>query len=194
MEPMTIVIAAVAAVGVLLVFVSLAGGSDVNARLERYAAASPAEGAPKKDLGERFATSARLANITRVVERRDWGSNLARELARADVALKPSEFLGIRFGAIVGVPMLMIILSPLISFLGNPIVWIVGVGVGWWLPRFWLNRRKSSPAQGVQLGPGGHDHAACQLAACRFVVSAVRGDGRTRGTAADLDRVLARSP
>ena len=50
--PIAIIVAAVAAVGVLLVFVSLAGGSDVNARLEQYAGTSPSsEGAPKKDLG-----------------------------------------------------------------------------------------------------------------------------------------------
>ena len=41
MEPLTILVAAVAAVGVMLVFISLAGGSDVNARLERYASAEP---------------------------------------------------------------------------------------------------------------------------------------------------------
>lgn len=145
MDPMTLVVAALAAVGVLLVFLSLAGGSDVNARLERYAAAAPADRMDKahRDLGERLAGSAALASINRVVERRDWGSNLARELARADVALKPSEFLAIRVGAIVGVPLLMVILSPLIGFLGSPLAWIVGVGVGFWLPRFWLNRRKS---------------------------------------------------
>ena len=40
----------------------------------------------------------RLASFNRVVEKRDWGSNLARELARADLALKPSEFLAIRAG------------------------------------------------------------------------------------------------
>src|SRR3954453_7168384 len=152
MEPLTLIVAAVAAVGVLLVFISLASGSDVNDRLERYAAASPTDRAPRKDLGERFATSARLANINRVVEKRDYGSNLARELARADVALKPSEFLAIRFAAILGVPLGMIILSPFISFLGSPIVWLVGAGIGWWVPKFWLGRRKSSRLKAFNSG------------------------------------------
>ena len=89
MDPLTIIVAALAAVGVLLVFVSLVGGSNVNARLERYAAAAPVDRSttPKKDLGERFATSVAMANLNRVVERRDWGSNLARELARGCSAL-----------------------------------------------------------------------------------------------------------
>jgi tight adherence protein B len=145
MDPMTIIVAALAAVGVLLVFMSLAGGPNVNDRLERYAAAAPTESSSKqkKDLSQRFATSVAMANLNRVVERRDWGSNLARELARADLTLKPSEFLAIRFAAVVGVPLVMILLGAFVSFLASPIALIVGVVLGFWLPNFWLGRRKS---------------------------------------------------
>jgi tight adherence protein B len=145
MEPLTIVIAAAAAVGVLLVFISLAGGSDVNARLERYAAGEQLTKDPqaKKDLGERIGSSSAMANFNRVVEKRDWGSNLARELARADLVLKPSEFLVIRFAAMFGIPLAMFLLSGLLPLLGSPIAWVGGFVVGYWLPRFWLNRRKA---------------------------------------------------
>jgi tight adherence protein B len=145
MEPLTILVAALAAVGVLLVFVSLAGGSQVNARLERYASATPTDKAdqPRRDLSERLAASTALASFNRVVERRDYGSNLARELARADLALKPTEYLAIWFGAMFGLPLVMIVLSPFVPFLGSPIAWIVGFMVGWFIPRFWLNRRKA---------------------------------------------------
>jgi tight adherence protein B len=149
---MTLAVAGLAALGVLLVFASLASGSDVNARLERYAAAAPSDKAPKKDLGERLAASSALANINRVVEKRDFGSNLARELARADVALKPSEFLAIRFALVIGIPLVMIILSTFVAPLGSPIVWIVGLVVGFWLPKFWLNRRKSSRLKAFNAG------------------------------------------
>jgi tight adherence protein B len=144
MDPLVILIAAGAAVGVLLIFVSFAGGSDVNARLERYAASETdrRQTDGKRDLGERIATSAALANFNRIVERRDWGSNLARELARADLALKPTEFLAIRAGALVGLPLLFISLSPLVSFFASPIMWIAALVVGFWLPKFWLGRRK----------------------------------------------------
>ncbi len=152
MDPMILVVAGLAAVGVLLVFASLASGSDVNARLERYASAAPSDKAPKKDIGERLAASSALANINRVVEKRDFGSNLARELARADVALKPSEFLAIRFALIIGIPLFMIILSTFIAPLGSPIVWIVGVVIGFWLPKFWLNRRKGSRLKAFNSG------------------------------------------
>jgi tight adherence protein B len=145
MEPLTLVVAAVAAVGVLLVFISLAGGSDVNARLERYASPEPVERTKegKRDLGERLAASSALASFNRVVDKRDWGSDTARELARADLALKPSEFLAIRLLALFGIPLTMFLLSPIISVLGSPIAWVVGLIVGYWLPKFWLNRRKA---------------------------------------------------
>jgi tight adherence protein B len=141
---MTIIVAAVAAVGILLVFLSLASGSDVNARLERYAAAAPGDKKQdKKDLGERWAASSALASLNKVVEKRDFGTSLARELARADLALKPSEFLAIRFAATVGVPLVMIVLSPIVSLFSSPILWLIGAVVGYWVPGFWLNRRKS---------------------------------------------------
>ena len=155
MEPITLFVGAAAAVGVLLIFVSLAGGSDVNARLERYAAPSDtvhaAPGA-RLDLGERIAASAAMASFNRVIERRDWGSNLARELARADLALKPTEFLAIRAAAMFGLPLAAISLSPIISLLGSPILWVAALMLGYWLPRFWLNRRKSRRLKAFNAG------------------------------------------
>ena len=154
MEPLTILVAAVAAVGVLLVFVSLAGGSDVNARLERYASTAPQDvtGQPRRDLGDRIASSAALASFNRVVEKRDWGSNLARELARADLALKPTEFLAIRIAAMLGVPAVMIALSPFVLLFSSPVTWIAGLVLGYWLPRVWLNRRKARRLKAFNAG------------------------------------------
>ena len=147
MEPLTLLIAALAAVGVLLIFASLAGGSNVNARLELYATPTVDEKAasaqPRRDLGERISSSAALTSFNRVVEKRDWGSSLTQELARADLVLKPSEFLAIRFGAMLAGPLVMIILSPFIGLFGSPLMWVLGLVIGYWLPRLWLNRRKS---------------------------------------------------
>ncbi len=144
MDPIAILVAAAAAVGVLLVFISLTGGSDVNARLERYAAAAPSDKAaqPRRDMGEMLAGSAMMASVNRMVERRDYGSNLARELARADLALKPSEFLAIRLGALLGLPLAAFLLGPIVPVLSSPIAWLAGLVLGFWLPGFWLGRRK----------------------------------------------------
>lgn len=145
MEPIALVVAVAAGLAVLLIFLGLASGSDVTARLERYAAAPQAEteSREKQNLGQVIATSAAMANLNRVVERRDWGANLSRELARADVALKPSEFLAIRLAVLLGIPLAMIALSPVISAVASPVVWLVGLIAGYFLPRIWLGRRKS---------------------------------------------------
>jgi tight adherence protein B len=79
-----------------------------------------------------------------VVEQRDFGANLAREIARADLKLKPSEYLMIWAGTTIGIPLAMILLSPFLQAFQSPLVWVIGGLVGFFIPRFWLNRRKSS--------------------------------------------------
>jgi tight adherence protein B len=146
MSPLTIFLAGAAALGVLLIFLSFAGGSDVDARLARYASVAPGQKKPaqdKRDVGERIASSAILANVNRMVERRDWGSNMARELARADIVLKPSEFLAIRVGALVGLPLGVFVVGMFVTMLANPVAWIVAAVFGYWLPGFWLGRRQA---------------------------------------------------
>jgi tight adherence protein B len=94
-------------------------------------------------VAELIAQSATLNSLNRVVEQRDFGANLARDIARADLKLKPSEFLLIWAGAVVGIPVAMLILSPLVSAFGNPLFLLIGGFIGFMLPRFWLGRRKS---------------------------------------------------
>lgn len=151
MDVTTLLVAAVAAFAVLLIFWGLFGtrGGDVYERLERYAAAGASEKAAGRAKGEKPSVRQLLANtraitdFNKIVERRDWGANLARELARADLVLKPSEFIAIRVGAILGAPAVAFLLgSSVLPALGNPIAYLLAMVVGWWLPRFWVNRRK----------------------------------------------------
>ncbi|MBX3028712.1 MAG: type II secretion system F family protein [Chloroflexi bacterium] len=151
MSPTMLVAAAIAAAAVLLVFWGLFGTrrDDVQDRLERYAAGASGEKSEEKrqeqqTLLEQLASSRALTDLNKVVEKRDWGANLARELARADLALKPSEFLAIRAGCIVGLPAAVVLLgATVLPTVGNPFAYLLAGVVGWWLPRFWLNRRKS---------------------------------------------------
>ncbi|HEY5630103.1 MAG TPA: type II secretion system F family protein, partial [Candidatus Limnocylindrales bacterium] len=117
-----------------------------NARLERYASAKP-DKAPKSGaqptLAETLQASAAMAQLNRVVEQRDFGANLAREIARADLKLKVSEYLMIWAGVTIGVPVAMALASVGMPGLRNPIVLLVGGLIGFMLPRFWLGRRKS---------------------------------------------------
>ncbi|HEV8054488.1 MAG TPA: CpaF/VirB11 family protein, partial [Candidatus Limnocylindrales bacterium] len=160
MDFMTIGVAVVAAVAVLLIFFGVFGGrsGDVNERLERYAAeqheaSTAATKGERASLGSKLSGSSAAASFNRVVERRDWAANMARELARADLVLKPSEWLAIRIGVLLGVPALVFILgATVVPALSNPIAYVVGVVLGFWIPRFWHNRRKGKRLKAFNTG------------------------------------------
>ena len=150
MESQTLIVGGIAALAIILIAIGMAssgGSSGMSARLERYASGKPEKAkttstgqGPISDL---IASSQALANLNKVVEQRDFGANLQRDLSRADLKLKPSEFLLIWGASVVGVPLIMLMLSVVFTVLGNPLVLLVGGLVGFWLPRFWLGRRKS---------------------------------------------------
>src|SRR3954469_3303128 len=148
--PVTLLVAAIAAGAIFLIAVGIAtsgGGSGVSARLERYASAreggKATEGSGSGGIAELFEKSVALAQLNKVVEGRDFGANLAREIARADLKLKPSEFLAIWAASIVGVPFLFIVFSLGLPALRNPLALLVGALIGFLLPRMWLGRRKN---------------------------------------------------
>jgi tight adherence protein B len=146
---MALAVAVVAAIAIVLIAIGVAGSgsSGISARLERYAAkpqeAAKASSSGQGGVAELIAQSATLNSLNRVVEQRDFGANLARDIARADLKLKPSEFLLIWIGAVVGIPLVMLILSPILPTLGNPLFLLIGAFIGFMLPRFWLGRRKA---------------------------------------------------
>jgi tight adherence protein B len=149
MNPLVFGVAVIAGIAVLLVAIGLAGGrgSSVSERLERYA--STPRDKPAKQAGssgpitDLLQNSAALASLNKGLESRDFGASLARDIARADLRLKVSELLLIWAGAIIGLPLLCILLSPFLVALGSPVVWVIAAVVGFFLPRFWLNRRKA---------------------------------------------------
>src|SRR5262245_35267202 len=111
---MTLVVAAIAAVAILLIAIGVASsgsGSGVSARLERYASGRGEKKDAKKPegLAELLQQSTALASLNRVVEQRDFGANLARDIARADLKLKPSEFLAIWAASTIGLPVIFFI-------------------------------------------------------------------------------------
>ncbi len=144
---MTLVVAAIAAVAILLIAVGIAasgGGSGVSARLERYTAGRTDK---KKDrpegLAELLSSSSALASLNRAVEGRDFGANLARDIARADLKLKPSEFLGIWAVSTVGTPVAFFAIGFVLPSFQSVVALIGGLILGFIVPRFWLNRRKN---------------------------------------------------
>src|SRR2546428_3643111 len=141
-------VAGVAALGIIVIAIGIAtsgSGSGISSRLERYASGkqdSAKVSTGQGPISDLIAQSAALAQLNKVVEGRDCGANLSRELARADLKLKVSEYLFIWAGAVVGIPILFLVLGVVFPALGSPIALLVGAFVGFFLPRLWLNRRK----------------------------------------------------
>jgi tight adherence protein B len=150
--PPTLIVAAVAALAILLIAVGISSsgsGAGVSARLERYASA---RGDKKDDggsssLGDLISQSAAISQLNKAVEQRDFGANMARELARADLKLKVSEYLAIWVATIIGIPVFMYLAGFALSALQNPILLLVGAVIGFLLPRMYVKRR-----QGKRLG------------------------------------------
>ena len=148
-NPILFGLAVLAALAVLLIAIGLAGsgGSSVSERLQRYASARTEEEKKKAgtpSISEMLQNSAALATLNRGIEQRDFGANLARDIARADLQLKVSEYLAIWAASTLGVPLLMILLSPFVSAFSSPISWVIGALVGFLLPRYWLRHRQAA--------------------------------------------------
>ena len=134
-----IVIAAVAALAVVFIAIGIsmsAGGGAVASRLERYASAqvdTDAEG-PRE--------SALVTGLSRAIEGQDLATRLSVDLARADLKLRPAEFL--IFWAIS--PVLFVAVAYLLGFvlpaLQNPVALAAAALVGLYFPRFYLKRRQ----------------------------------------------------
>jgi tight adherence protein B len=145
---LTIAVAGVAAAAVLLIALGIATSgnrSAISSRLERYAAGRtdvPAAAAGQGGFADLIAQSEALAQLNRVVEQRDFGANLARDIARADLKLKPSEYLAIWGGSIVGVPILFFVFGFFMPALQHPLALLIGGLVGFLLPRLWLSQRR----------------------------------------------------
>jgi tight adherence protein B len=147
MDTFTLVVAALAAGAIILIAlgISMAGTGGVTLeRLERYAASEKAEGGKEGAAGvaELIQRSAALAQLNKVVEKRDFGANLLRDLGAADLKLKPSEFLGIWAGTALGIPILMYLIGFVLPSFQNPILLVIGFLIGAIAPRFYLNFRK----------------------------------------------------
>jgi len=145
--PVTLVVAALAAGSIVLIAlgIALSGSGGVTLeRLERYAAgAEPEAGAGGQGVAELIQKSAALAQLNKVVEKRDFGANLLRDLGAADLKLKPSEYLGIWAGLTIGVPVVLFFVGFVVPTLQSPLVLLLGLILGFVAPRLWLGRRKS---------------------------------------------------
>ena len=136
------VIAGIAALAVLLITVGIAMSSNsaIAGRLERYA--SGREPGVGPDAGSQ-SQSAVVAGLSRVIERQDLATRLSTDLARADLKMRPAEF--VILWAVTPIILVGFAFAFGLVFPGfrNPVALLVIFLIGLWLPRFYLRRRQA---------------------------------------------------
>jgi tight adherence protein B len=142
MNLMPLLIAGLGAAAILVVAVGIAmsgSGGSVTDRLERYASSragrgEEGEGAEKE--------SPVIAGIGRVIEQQDLTTRLSTDLARADLKLKPAEFVLLW----IATPFVLVFGAIAFGFvfpaLQSPLALVILFALGVWLPRFYLGRRQ----------------------------------------------------
>jgi len=149
MQLLPLVVSLAVGLAVLLIIFAVFGQSRSAAseRLERIVApASAAAPAPteRASLRDTMARSPLFSVPNRALERRSWSERLARDLARADLTMRPIEYVLIRVAAIVGMIALFALLGNYFPILGTWWMLIVAALVGFLLPGFYVGRRQQA--------------------------------------------------
>lgn len=134
-----ILIAGIAALAVIIISVGIAmsaGGGAVATRLERYAGDRP----DAQSDGQQ--QSAVVAGLSRVIERQDFNQRLATDLARADLKMKPAEYLLAWAASPFAFVAVAYVLGFLIPSLHNIVALVVIFLIGLYFPSFYLRRRQ----------------------------------------------------
>ena len=134
-----IVIAGLAALAVVVIAIGIsmsAGGGSVASRLERYASAGGGES--EGGGGESIV----VAGLSRALERQDLATRLAVDLARADIKMKPAEFLIAwalsPFAFLAGAYVLGFIFPGFQNIVALVVFFLLGI----YFPRFYLKYRQ----------------------------------------------------
>ena len=143
MNLMPILIAGLGAAAILVVSVGIAmsgRGGGVTDRLERYASSRAGRAESGDDDAER--ESPVIAGLSRVIERQDLTTRLSTDLARADLKLKPAEFVLLWIATPFALLFGGVVLGTFFEALRSPLAMVVLFAIGIWLPRFYLGRRQ----------------------------------------------------
>ncbi len=132
--------------GVLFFFWGIAtmlgggGAGSVEERMARYAGGGRTEpakaGDPKKQARQRNVVDP-FATLSSDVQDKRFVIRVARDLARANLKLRVPEYYSIRVGLAAG-------LGLLLGVLRDPLSGVVGMILGYFVPRIWVGRRISS--------------------------------------------------
>jgi tight adherence protein B len=127
------------AIVVVAIGIAMSGGSGgVASRLERYAGgknADPSAAGEDRD-------SVVLAGLSRVIEGQDMSTRLSTEIARADLKLRPAEFLF----AWIASPFFFAIMAYVLGFVipgfHNPVALVAVFAIGAYFPRWYIGFRQ----------------------------------------------------
>ncbi|MGH2450725.1 MAG: type II secretion system F family protein [Candidatus Limnocylindria bacterium] len=127
--------------GFLLFFVGIYGlvagsGDSVGMRMARYATGVEL---PQETGGKRKKTKRRrevdpFATLSADVEDRRFQTRVQRDLARANLKLRVSEYYYIRIGLMIGLGLALLVFR-------DPVSGVIGAVLGYFGPRFWVGRR-----------------------------------------------------
>jgi len=112
------------------------GGESVESRMERYAGGGHGAAADKKDAKPRSQRKEvdPFATLSADVEDKRFVTRVQRDLARANLRLRVSEYYALRLG-------LMLALGLFLWISRDPLSGVIGLYLGYMLPRFWVGRR-----------------------------------------------------
>ena len=134
----------IAFLGVLLLFwgvATLVGGgaseSSMEARMARYAGGPEAKKEEKVKKKKERKDIDPFATLSSDVQDKHLAAKVARDLARANLTLRVSEYYYIRVGLALG-------LGLFLGVLRDPLSGVVGAIVGYFGPRIWVGRRIGS--------------------------------------------------
>lgn len=134
---MEIALAAGIGLGVLLVFggvyALMVSGGSIDDRLARYAGKGKEED-KKRPKDQQRRPEVDVAILTSDVEDKRLRLRVQRDLARANLKLKVAEYYYIRFGMALGLGLFLWLFR-------DPVSGIMGLVIGYFLPRFWVGRR-----------------------------------------------------
>jgi len=143
MGMLPILIAGIAALAIILLAVGIAmssGGGTIASRLERYAGDNPDAGTAEGGQRE----SAVVAGVSRMIERQDLATRLATDLARADLKMRPAEFLIMWAVSPIVFVAAAFALGIVFTGLQNPFALFAVFLLGAVFPRFYLRRRQAN--------------------------------------------------
>jgi tight adherence protein B len=138
MLPFLIAGLAALAVLVLAIGIAMSGGSGgVASRLERYAGNKPTEPSTGDERD-----SVVIAGLSRVIEGQDLSTRLSTEIARADLKLRPAEFLF----AWMASPFIFAAFAYLLGFIipgfHNVVALVAVFAIGAYFPRWYIGYRQ----------------------------------------------------